>query len=172
MKTALRWEALNPDEWEFGTEFGNLMVISRDDCFFAYWAWDEIFEIGYFHTLDEAKEACMKDLEGRVAPVLKDMGFKEPVKKYLQWKELGPDEWILETDLCCLRVDDGEDYHFEPSDEGKFRAYWDCEDAIELGWFDTIDEAKEACMKGLEKCMKPFATFFGWVCNRENGKEN
>jgi hypothetical protein len=89
------------------------------------------------------------------------------------WKELSPDEWIFETEFGCLRVDDGADYRFDEDENAAFLAYWDWDDTFEIGYFDTIDEAKKACMKDLERRIKPLVEALGlvWVAEPTEDEE-
>lgn len=80
-----------------------------------------------------------------------------------KWEDLGNDEWVFENEFGLLRVDNGEDYHFDEEDEGKFRAYWDWEDSLELGWFDTIEEAKAACTVDYKRRVTEIAAANGYI---------
>ena len=82
-----------------------------------------------------------------------------------KWEEVGTDEWVYETEFGCLQVDRGEGYaEYETEDvTGKFRAYWNWEDAEDLGWFDTIEDGKIACIADYDAKVAKIALANGYV---------
>ena len=83
-----------------------------------------------------------------------------------KWEEICPGVWHYDIEFGPLRVDDGEGYA-EPEDEGKFRAYWTREDAEDIGWFDTIEKAKAACVANYGVRVEDVAFANGYVQNMD-----
>lgn len=177
-----RWNEMSPGEWIFETEFGCLRVDAGDDyrsegdaAFLAYWDWDETFEIGYYDTIEEAKEACMKDLMRRVKPLAVYMGFD----RSLDCEH--PDTTQLKA---CLNAANGanEDEDFKPGPEyiavanlsDTFHQLRDaferlCQDAVKWnsGYFYCYGTEAEKCpwrKEGVRRCIAPE----GYNCQAES----
>lgn len=82
------------------------------------------------------------------------------------WNEIEPGVWELVTEFGCLRIAKDSGYHRPESSKDKsVLAYWDWRDMYQIGWFDTVDEAEEACAKDLERRVSPIIDFldeFDW----------